>query len=61
MTAGYLARAGTATASRLLGQGPDVDVALALALRDQFEGGAALCRGLLDAVVADDDWLLKLP
>ncbi|HEY7034082.1 MAG TPA: hypothetical protein VH482_22280 [Thermomicrobiales bacterium] len=60
VAARYLARAGTATATQLLG-GADADATLAAILRDQFEAGAALCRGLLDAAVDDDAWLLRLP
>jgi hypothetical protein len=60
VTARYLARAGSATATHLLG-GADVDATLAAILRDQFEAGAALCRGLLDAAADGDAWLLRLP
>ena len=49
VAAGYLARAGTGTASLLLG-GRVVggDAALLEALRDSLLGSAALCDGLLD-------------
>ena len=49
VAAGYLARAGTRTASLLLG-GRVVggDAALLEALRDSLLGSAALCDGLLD-------------
>lgn len=61
VAARYLARAGTAAATQLLGGGADADTTLAAILRDQFEAGAALCRGLLDAAADHDAWLLRLP
>ena len=49
VAAAYLSRAGTRTASILLGQwSPPEVAALFESLRDQMLAGAALCDGLLD-------------
>lgn len=57
----YLSRVGNATGTLMLSVDGAEEAALAIVIRDQCTGSAALCRSLLDVYRDSHEWLMRLP